>query len=59
MDRVMLYGKAGYASSNVDIKANSGSPVAGISAHTSSREDGWVIGRRHQVPSHAQIGIWN
>jgi outer membrane immunogenic protein len=44
LDKVMLYGKAGYANSNVDLKANSGSPVPGISAHTSSREDGWVIG---------------
>jgi len=43
MDKVLLYGKAGYANSNVDLKANSGSPVSGISAHTSSREDGWVI----------------
>ena len=44
MDRVMLYGKAGYANANVDLKANSGSPVPGISAHTSSHENGWVIG---------------
>ena len=44
IDRVMLYGKAGYANANVDLKANSGLPVPGISAHTSSHDDGWVIG---------------
>jgi outer membrane immunogenic protein len=43
-DKFLLYGKAGYANSNVDLKTFSGPPVAGVSASISRREDGWIVG---------------
>jgi outer membrane immunogenic protein len=40
----LLYGKAGYANANVDVGASSGSPVPGITANASHRDDGWTAG---------------
>ena len=43
-DRLLLYGKGGYANSNVDVKALSGPPVPGVTANANRSADGWVVG---------------
>ena len=43
-DKLLLYGKGGYANSNVDVKALSGPPVPGITANANRASDGWVVG---------------
>ena len=43
-DKFLLYGKAGYAVANVDLKVFSGPPGAGITANNNRREDGWTAG---------------
>ena len=43
-DKFLLYGKGGYANSNVDVKALSGPPLAGITATANRPSDGWVVG---------------
>ena len=43
-DKFLLYGKGGYANSNVDVKALSGPPVPGITANANRASDGWVVG---------------
>jgi opacity protein-like surface antigen len=45
-DQWLLYGKGGYANSNVDVKALSGSssPVPGVTANANRSADGWVVG---------------
>jgi len=44
LDKNLFYGKAGYASANLDVSAVSGPPIAGISAVANHREDGWTAG---------------
>jgi outer membrane immunogenic protein len=44
LDKHLIYGKAGYASANLDVSAVSGPPVPGISAVANHREDGWTAG---------------
>ena len=41
-DKLLLYGKAGYANSNVAVRAFS--PVPGITAHDNRASDGWTVG---------------
>ena len=43
-DKFLVYGKGGYANSNVDVKALSGPPVPGITANANRASDGWVVG---------------
>jgi outer membrane immunogenic protein len=43
-DKLLLYGKGGYANSNVDLGANSGPPVPGVTANDNRASDGWVMG---------------
>jgi opacity protein-like surface antigen len=43
-DKFLLFGKGGYANSNVDVKALSGPPVPGITATANRPADGWVLG---------------
>jgi outer membrane immunogenic protein len=40
-DQYLFYGKAGYASSNMELKATS---TAGVTASASHRENGWIVG---------------
>jgi outer membrane immunogenic protein len=40
-DQFLFYGKAGYASSGVELGANS---ALGVTAHASQRESGWTVG---------------
>jgi outer membrane immunogenic protein len=43
-DKNLVYGKAGYASANLDVSVVSGSPVPGITADANHRQDGWTAG---------------
>ena len=45
-DKWLIYGKGGYANSNVDVKAFSGSasPVPDVTANANRAADGWVVG---------------
>ena len=43
-DKLLLYGKGGYANSNVAVRALSGPPVPGITAHDNRASDGWTVG---------------
>jgi outer membrane immunogenic protein len=44
LDKNLFYGKAGYASANLDVSAVSGSPIPGITGDANHREDGWTAG---------------
>jgi outer membrane immunogenic protein len=43
-DKLLFYGKGGYANSNVTVRALSGPPVPGITAHDNRASDGWIVG---------------
>jgi outer membrane immunogenic protein len=43
-DKFLIYGKGGYANSNVDVKALSGPPVPGVTANANRSSDGLVVG---------------
>jgi len=43
-DKLLLYGKGGYANSNVAVRALSGPPLPGITAHDNRASDGWTVG---------------
>jgi outer membrane immunogenic protein len=52
-DRVMVFGKGGWAGSNATLKVSSTHPVHGGSASTSEFVDGWTIG------GGVEYAIWN
>ena len=52
-DRVMVFGKGGWAGSNATLKVSSTHPVHGGSASTSEFVDGWTIG------GGVDYAIWN
>ncbi len=52
-DRVMVFGKGGWAGSNATLKVNSTHPTHGGSASTSEFVDGWTIG------GGIEYAVWN
>jgi outer membrane immunogenic protein len=58
-DKLLLYGKGGYANSNVDVKALSGPPVPGITANANRASDGWVVasGLEYRIGRSLVLGV--
>jgi outer membrane immunogenic protein len=55
--RWLAFAKGGYASADVGVSALSGVPVAGVTAHDSSRQGGWTAGAGVEYRLHPNMVV--